>query len=91
MPVLDHEVHPSTVGGDRYEECQRKVRKPGYWAPDREYLEDGTYIEKQTFIEDKSSKPCRYDMSDTQDSKCIGCPQRGVGRQYDNEVRSRGA
>ncbi len=89
MPVLEHEVHASTIGSERYEECQKKVRKPGYWAPNRIYRDDGSYVEEQTYIVDASSKTCKYDMSDI-DTKCFGCPQQGLGRQYDTEVRSKG-
>lgn len=30
-----------------------------------------------------------YDMSDI-DSRCEGCPQVGLGKQYDQDIRSRG-
>lgn len=89
MPVETHEVHPSTVGGDRYTACREKVRKPHYYAPTRRYRKDGTFVIEQEKVEDKSSHPCRYDMSMT-DPKCEGCERSGQGEQYDRMIRSRG-
>jgi hypothetical protein len=90
MAVLDHPVHPKTVGSDRYDACQAKVRAAGYWAPDRITHPDGSFDVTSVFIFDTSSRDCHYDMSLT-DSKCEGCPQRGVGEAYDKMVRELGA
>jgi hypothetical protein len=90
MAVLDHPVHPKTVGSDRYDACQAKVRKPNYWAPQRRYFPDGSFEITSVRVPDPSSKTCRYDMSLT-DSKCEGCPQRGFGESYNKMVRELGA
>ena len=90
MPVEDIPVHPLTVGGDRYTACQNKVRKAFYFAPNRRYRADGTFVIEQTKVEDRSSTECRFDMS-LSDPKCDElCPRRGQGEQYDQMVRSKG-
>ena len=87
MPGLDYDVHPDTIGSERYDACQRKVRKAGYWAPDTCYkVSPPTRI--WTWVEDTSSKECRYDIALT-DSKCVGCPQQGSG-EYDQRIRRMG-
>jgi hypothetical protein len=89
MPVIDTPVHPLTVGGEIYEACQNKKRVAGYWAPDREYLPDGRWINVQRWIPNEMSKLCRYDMS-LSDRKCRGCKQIGLGEKYADDVRSKG-
>lgn len=86
MPVLDHPVHPLTIGGQHYGCHNRGEFAAGYWAPDREYREDGTWQDAQRFIPHTMSKGCRYDKSLT-DSKCAGCKRRGQGEEYVEEIR----
>ena len=89
MAGLDTPVHPSTVGSERYDACQKAVRKPGYYARDREYLPDGRWHDVLVWVEDRHSQGCRYDLS-LADPKCEGCSQRGDGVAYDKHVRANG-
>lgn len=89
MAVLETSVHSLTIGKPTYTTCQTKKRKPSYWATDRRYYPDGSYEFVSVRVPDNSSKLCRYDMSDI-DSRCEGCPQVGLGKQYDQDIRSRG-
>lgn len=89
MAVLDHPVHVKTVGAETYGACQRKVRRPGYYAPQRRYFPGGTFELINVWIADDSSPDCRYDISNT-DPKCAGCPRRGEGEAYNLMVRTKG-
>ena len=89
MPVLDHAVHPSTVGGEKYG-CNRKPnRQPFYWARTVDFNLIPP-LDRCVQITDQMSRLCRYDMS-LQDAKCKGCPQRGLGEEYSKDIRGRGA
>ena len=88
MPVLDHAVHPSTVGGDRYGCNGPSKREKYYWARTVDYNVVPP-LDKWVQVEDKSTISCQFDMS-LVDSKCAGCPQYGVGQAYNVMVRSKG-
>lgn len=87
MPVFDTPVHPSTVGKDRYEDCQNSVRKSSYWMKEVTY-DSGLPVEMWVKVPDRASKECRYDKS-LSDSKCEGCAHRGDGELYWGEYRSK--
>jgi hypothetical protein len=86
MPVINHPIHPATMGGKRYGCNGRREFKAGYWAPDRTYAPDGSFIRTITFVESATIRDCRYDMSLT-DPKCDGCPHRGSGELYADKIR----
>ncbi len=88
MPGLDHDVHPDTIGSERYDACRTKRRQSGYWAPDV-CRKTSPPMTTWHWVEDRSSPECRYDMSLT-DSKCSDCPHRGSGEAYDRSIRSKG-
>jgi hypothetical protein len=81
MPVDEKEVHPLTVGSERYDACREKVRRGGYWAPNRIYVDGCAYAKELVFVVDLMSQGCRYDRS-LSDQKCEGCGQRGEGEKY---------
>lgn len=85
MPVADSKVHPSTVGSERYDACQKKVRKKWYWARDIDFNVVPP-LDKWVKVIDTSSTECRYDRPHL-DPKCNGCPRFGEGIPYDQEVR----
>jgi hypothetical protein len=94
MPVVDHPVHPRTVGGALYGCHNRAPFKASYIAPDRIYdAQPGplpnSYRSVQTAIPHAMSTDCRYDMSLT-DKKCADCIHRGSGEEYDKMIRSNG-
>ena len=89
MAVIDHPTHELTIGKPTYETCQVKQRKPSYWATDRRYFPDGSFEFISVRVPDRSSKDCRYDMSDI-DSRCEGCRQVGVGNAYNEHIRKVG-
>lgn len=75
MPVEDHEVHEKVKQkeGFRYGCNSRTGMATGYFAPDRVYKEDGTYITKLVRIPHVMSTPCRnFYLWDT-DSGCREC------------------
>lgn len=55
--------------------CWNAVRKPGYWAPDRVYRPDGSFVEGYTYIEDTASTACMYDRNQ-EDRRCDGCRKK---------------
>lgn len=95
MPVLDHEVHPLTIGGERYGCHNRPDLEAGYFAPDglADYMDDrDTGLDariKLAWIPHRMSTECRYDMS-LSDSKCAGCTHQGSGEAYDERIRKEG-
>lgn len=91
MAVLDHAVHDRTrqAEGALYGCHSRPGYSPGYWAPDRRYLPDGSFVVEQAWIPNVMSTDCRFDMS-LSDQKCSACPWRGKGEAYDAMVRSEG-
>jgi len=52
--------------------CNNSTRTQGYYAPNRFTMGDGWFNLQPVFIEDKSSKECRYDNR-ANDKKCEGC------------------
>lgn len=81
MPVLDHEVHPSTKVGPEYRYgCWNKPR-PG------NLVNMGGKFGLRTF---RMSRDCRYDMS-ISDPNCTDCKHRGNGEAYAESVREVGA
>lgn len=74
MPVADHPVHPSTrIGADFRYGCWNRERKPGYWAPDREYTAAGRFVVEQRFIPDTATLDCHHSSNDP---ACSGCKWR---------------
>lgn len=75
MPVEDHDVHPMTriKAGWKYG-CYDKPRtQVGYYAPDRQYRPDGTYVVIQRFIKNEMSEKCRNFYLWDKDPACEGC------------------
>ena len=98
MPVLDHEVHPSTqIGKDYRHGCWNLSRNfTGYWAQDGwEFLDrdaDGMpriSQPKWVWIHHNMSTECRNDFSLT-DPFCKGCEWVGTGEAYDKMVKEQG-
>lgn len=79
MPVLDHEIHPSTQQGAdaRYGCWSRKAKfKAHYWAPHRRYFPDGSFDVISVRIPFRNSHDCRFDGKNGtagEDPKCEGC------------------
>lgn len=81
-------VHEKTrlKAGVRYG-CFDKPRSTiGYYAPDRQYRPDGTFVVVMKFIHNVMSKPCRYDLWQN-DSRCKGCD---VPKDFEYTERMRG-
>ena len=74
MPVEDHEVHESVkISADKRYGCWGRIgMKMGYYAPDREYRPNGTFLIRLTFIPHVMTTDCRYDLWET-DPRCTGC------------------
>lgn len=88
MPVLDHEVHPSTIQGPghRYG-CHDHEEYAATFTTKHGHRLDGTVVFKET--PHTLSRECRYDLSTT-DPNCSGCKHRGKGEDYDRMVREGG-
>ena len=73
-PVLDHPVHEKMKlkAGTKYGCFDKKRTTVGYYALDRQYRPDGTFVVTHKFISDVMSKTCKYDMSQ-KDKRCEGC------------------
>lgn len=53
--------------------CHNTERQPGYYAPQRAYGMNGVHFQvRSIFIEDRTSKDCRYDQRKS-DPSCEGC------------------
>ncbi len=91
MAVLEHAVHEKTreAAGAVWGCHNRPDFKPGYWAPDRRYLPDGTFEVILVWVPHFGARECRNDIS-LSDSKCDGCTYRGTGEAYSKMVRERG-
>lgn len=93
MPGLDHDVHEKTrIGADYRHGCHSKPRPTvhsGYFAPDRLYRPDGTWVVRQSWVPFVMSIPCRNDVS-LVDMACEGCPHRGQGELYADRIRKEG-
>ncbi len=77
MPTDPNYIHADTPheksvqSFNRYS-CHNRTMKAGYYAPDRVYSANGAFVTTPTYIEDKSSRECRYDFRAT-DGLCEGC------------------
>lgn len=95
MPVIEHDVHPSTrVGPDYRHGCWNRPRPKvgkggGYYAPVRRYFPDGSFEIVSAFVSYRMSVECRYDVS-LRDAWCEGCDHAGSGEAYANEIRRAG-
>lgn len=76
MPVEDHPVHARTKITSNYRYgCHNGLRtSPGYYAEDRQYKTDGTFVRVLRFIENKMSRDCKYD--NPRDQHCEGCKHK---------------
>ena len=80
MPVLDHDIHPSTQIGDAY--------RWGCWNLDRNRY--GYYhAASGRFVKDTFSRECRNDISLT-DPFCRGCRWAGTGEAYAKKIQEQG-
>jgi len=74
MAVLDHPVHVKTKfrADYKYGCHNRKQFNIGYYAPDRQYRLDGTFVVTQKFIVHQMSEKCRsfYEWDTVH---CEGC------------------
>lgn len=79
MPVLDHDIHPSTqVGKEHRYGCWNRADwfKPAYTAPDRRYLADGRFEVVSIYVPFSMSHDCRFDGKNGKagdDPSCEGC------------------
>lgn len=79
MPVLDHEIHPSTQhGADFRYGCWNRPdkRKASYWAPQRRSFPDGSFDVISVRIPFTMSHDCRFDGKNGhagEDPGCEGC------------------
>lgn len=92
MAVLQHEVHERTkIGPDHRSGCHNRPEfSRGYYAPDREYKPDGTWVIVQRFIRHSMSQECRFDLS-LQSAHCAGCKHAGSGEEYAATIRANGS
>lgn len=88
MPGIDHEVHEKTKrGAGHLAHCNGNPRPlaenegGGYYAPDREYFPDGSFVSGLRFIPFRMSTECRYDQKIAPEH-CVGCPHLGTGKAY---------
>ena len=91
MPVIDHDVHPSTMKGPdfRYGCWNREPFADGYCAPNLEHVGDA-FVLYALWIPHAMSRDCRYDLS-VSDPNCTDCKHRGSGEAYAKSVREQGA
>ena len=89
MPVEDHEVHESTKRDSSFRYgCNSRVGfGTGYFAPDRVYKEDGTYIEKLVRIPHKMSTACRNYYLWNTDPACAECTSE---RDFEYAIKMQG-
>ena len=88
MAVLDHPVHVKTKFSANYKYgCNgRKPFKVGYYAPDRQYRPDGTFVVTQRFIKHDLSETCRsFYLWDS--VHCEGC-KAPKDTEYANQMKS---
>ena len=72
------EVHPLTVGGERYGCHSRNPMKKGYWHRGVEFV-GGRPVPSEVFIEHAMSMQCRSFYLWDADPKCAGCT---TGKDY---------
>lgn len=73
MPVEDHPVHPKTIrAADAKPACYNRTGYAnGYYAPDRMYRPDGTFVINQIYIK---TSWIDYERCPNKDyEECIGC------------------
>ena len=89
MPVIDHEIHESTIQKDGAKNgCWNKLRpmaNSGYYAPQRRHLPFGKFAIELVFIPFRMSTECRYDQA-IAPSMCEGCQWVGQGKAYAEQV-----
>lgn len=79
MPVIEHDVHPSTKIGPehRYGCWNRPDRFKGHYvAPDRRYFPDGRFDTVAVGVAFQMSHDCRFDGKNGKegdDPHCAGC------------------
>lgn len=85
-PVEDHPIHEKTrVGSDfRYGCFNHPPFSDGYWAPDRVYREDGTFLIRQKFIKRSSSDKCHFDQI-MHPAYCEGCNHLNPIKEQNHE------
>lgn len=81
MPVIDHPVHESIKRFSGHKNgCWNQPRPKsgddggGYYAPDRVYLDDGSFVQTTRFIPhwDGMTISCQYDQAISPEY-CDGC------------------
>lgn len=87
----DHsEPHALTVRtGKEAWGCSNRAFAAGYWAPDRTYRPDGSFVMGSKFIPHTMSTKCRQSGT-LNDVRCNACRERGLGDAYVESVRSQG-
>ncbi len=79
MPVLDHDIHPSTqVGKDHRYGCWNRedLFKESYTAPSRRYFPNGHFEAGSEVVPFRMSNDCRFDGKNGKagdDPSCEGC------------------
>lgn len=82
MPVVEHDIHPSTQHGEDFRYgCHNKPR-----PKELHLIAGGQYGELYPY---RFSTTCRFDMSFT-DPGCRGCWWQGLGEKYAEEIRRNG-
>lgn len=82
MPVPDNDPHALTVRSSTQPwGCFNRDIRHGYFAPNRAYRDNGTFIQHIKYITHTMSKECRHGSSLT-DSRCAGCKWQGFGERY---------
>jgi hypothetical protein len=95
VPVLTHEIHPSTVMPAGYRHgCFNREVNYGYRAPNgyTQFITAGEtrYAQvKFAYIPHTMSRECRFDHSLT-DPACAGCKWQGSGEAYSATIRGEG-
>ena len=87
-PVEEHEVHESVKHSkDKPYGCNSdKKRGIGYWLQARQYRSDGTYVMRDTCIQNNMSHECRNYYLWYSDPGCAGC-KRKKDREYANRMK----
>lgn len=90
MPVIESEPSAITIR-DRSAPygCKDRVISEGYFAPQRYYLENGSFVVGVKFIKHTMSTECNHDKSLT-DPRCSECKHKGSGEKNAELIRSQG-
>jgi hypothetical protein len=90
MAVLESSPHALTVRtGSEPWGCSNRVWAEGYYAPQRSYRLGGIFDTVLKFIPHTMSKECRQSGT-TNDPRCEGCQERGMGDEYVERIRRNG-